>query len=412
MGRRAARRLVGLAGIGLRGVLARLFGGESRRVLATVVGVAVAVGFALSVTGVALGLAGQSTVQSEDVDYWVVPERGASPVTVSADGVRLGDAHSAAASIGADDRVEYATPVLLEFVGLENPAAGTGEYVLAVGITPSGEGYEVAGVSSAGMTPGDPFYANGSYDGNRTNEVVLSESAADLLNASVNDSVTLRTRGGAFERLTVVNVTASEGGGMGSVPVALVHLSELQASTGATDGDQANQFLVRTNDPTVRDDLAGRYPETNVVARSDVGVAAGDVGDLPLAVAVAAFVTAVVVGSLAVATTMGLEVTSDRRRLGLLSAVGFSRRSRAVVVLSEVLTVAVLGGVLGVLVGLAGVAATNRFAASYFEGPTVATFDPLLVPYGIGLAVVVGLVASLYPVYLSYRARPAEVLGR
>jgi len=85
--------------------------------------------------------------------------------------------------------------------------------------------------------------------------------------------------------------------------------------------------------------------------------------------------------------------------------VGFSRRSRAFIVLSEVLTVAVL-------VGLAGVAATNRFAASYFEGSTVATFDPLLVPYGIGLAVVVGLVASLYPVYLSYRARPAEVLGR
>jgi len=40
---------------------------------------------------------------------------------------------------------------------------------------------------------------------------------------------------------------------------------------------------------------------------------------------------------------MGLELTAGRQELAVLSAVGFSGRSRALVVVSETVTVAVLG---------------------------------------------------------------------
>jgi len=408
------RRIVGLFGLGFREALASLRGGHSRRALVTVLGVGIAVGFTLTVTGVAVGLTGQTTVASEGVDYWIVPEQGSSPLTVSSDGVRLGDSHSTAASIAVDQRVSGATPVLLEFVALENPADGTREYVLVAGVIPPEDAFEVIGASTAGLTPGDPYYANGSYDGERTNEVVLSEAAADLLNTSAGEPVDLRSRNRESQRLRVANVSTSESTGVGEIPVAVMHLSELQAITGASDGDQANQILVRTSDESVREDLQGVYPATNVIARNDIGLdqVGVEFDDLPLAIAVAAFVTAITVGTLAVATTMGLEVTGERRRLALLAAVGFSNRSRAIIVLAEVLTIAILGGLLGILLGVLGIKATNRIAAEYVTETTAATFHSLLVPYGIGLAVVIGLIASLYPVYLGYRSDPLEVIDR
>ncbi|WP_135534920.1 FtsX-like permease family protein [Halostella pelagica] len=406
------RRFVGLVGVGARSAVARLVGGRSRRVLVTVVGVAVAVGFTLAVTGVALGLASGATVGGEDVDYWIVPDDGSSTMTVASDGLRLGDSHATALSIADDSRVDHASPVLLEFVGLENPSAGVGEYVLVVGVVPSDEPFEVAGVSTGELTAGDPRYANGSYGGDPTNEVVLSESAAGLLNASEGTDLRLRTRDVRTQRVAVEDVDGASSAGVGSVPIAVVHLAELQSVTGTTEGDHANQILVITNDPSVRGDLEGVYPETNVIARDGVGLDRSGEDELPLAVVVAAFVTAVGVGALTVATMMGLEVTNDRRRLALLAAVGYTRRSRALVVLVEVLTVALLGGLLGVCLGAAGIEGTNRIAASVVGDAPPARFSPVLVPYGIGLAIVIGVVASLYPVYLSYRTRPMEVITR
>jgi putative ABC transport system permease protein len=406
------RRYVGLVGMGTRGAVAKLLGGHSRRLLVTVVGVAVAIGFTLAVTGVALGLASGATVGSEDVDYWIVPEEGSSTVTVASDGLRLGDSHATARSIAEDPRVDHASPVLLEFVGLVNPSASVGEYVLVIGVVPSEAPYEVAGISTGELTAGDPHYANGSYDGDPTNEVVLSESAADLLNASERDDLRLRTRDVQTQQMTVVDVNGTSASGVGSVPIAVVHLSELQSITGMTEGDQSNQFLVITNDPSVRSDLEGVYPNTDVIARNDVGLNRRGGDELALAVVVAAFVTAVGVGALTVATMMGLEVTNDRRRLALLAAVGYTRRSRAILVLVEVLTVALLGGILGVLLGFAGIETTNQIAASFVGDAPPARFHPLLVPYGIGLAVVIGVVASLYPIYLSYRSRPMAVITR
>jgi putative ABC transport system permease protein len=302
--------------------------------------------------------------------------------------------------------------VLLEFVGLVNPSASVGEYVLVIGVVPSEAPYEVAGISTGELTAGDPHYANGSYDGDPTNEVVLSESAADLLNASERDDLRLRTRDVQTQQMTVVDVNGTSASGVGSVPIAVVHLSELQSITGMTEGDQSNQFLVITNDPSVRSDLEGVYPNTDVIARNDVGLNRRGGDELALAVVVAAFVTAVGVGALTVATMMGLEVTNDRRRLALLAAVGYTRRSRAILVLVEVLTVALLGGILGVLLGFAGIETTNQIAASFVGDAPPARFHPLLVPYGIGLAVVIGVVASLYPIYLSYRSRPMAVITR
>ncbi|MFB6157744.1 MAG: FtsX-like permease family protein [Haloferacaceae archaeon] len=400
----AARRVWG----GLRGPRAKRLG-------LAVVGVAVAVALATTVAGVSLGLASQSVVQADGVDYWVVPERGdLTTVAVAADGPRLGDTHALTADLRDDPRVDYATPVLLQVAPVRTAGSADPTYVLFVGVVPPESGGDdpprVAGLPTGPLSSGDPYYANGAYDGRWTGELVASPAAAELLGVGAGDGV--RVASTAANRSFQVTTVASEGPttAAGATPVALVHLSELQAVTGAAGGDTADQLLVATDDPSVRERLTTLYPRTQVVARS--GLSGGDVSttSLPVAVALAAVVVSLAVGALFTATTMGLEVTRDRRTLATLAALGYADRSLAVLVATETVALCLVGGAAGVVLGVLGVVATNA-VLTRLGLPAVATIHPALVPLGVGTAVLIGLVAVPYPAWLSRRASVSEVLG-
>lgn len=405
------RRLAGLVQVGVRRTLGRARVAP-QRVLLSVVGVALAVGLMVAVTGLSLGLASQTVLEGDDVDYWVVPDGAdVESLAVSTGGVQVGGVHRASERLTADPRVEYATPVLLELLPVRDAATGEQTYVLAVGIVPA-QGEDVLGVSTAQLTPGDPHYENGSYDGPWTGGVVLNGAAATVTNASTGATLSL---GGANanESLTVVDTaTGASATPVGSTPVAVVHLSELQSLTGATEGDRADQVLVSTTEPDVRDRVESLYPRTTVVTRSGLGAQQVTASDLPLAVAVAALVSAVVVGVLFVTTLMGLEVNADRRQLGTLAALGFSRRSRSLLVAVETLTVSVLGGVGGFLLGALAILGVNALAGTPTGAGAVARFDPLLLGYAVAVAVVIGLLGALYPALVGRRTDPLEVLAR
>jgi len=404
------RRLRSLVGLAIQRVAGR-FQTAPQRVLLSVLGVGLAVGLMVAVTGVSLGLASQSVVESDDVDYWIVPEQSnAESIAVSTGGLQLGDVHQTSAAIASDDRVDYATPVLLELVPVRDRVTGDRTYVLAVGVVPSPD-TTVLGLPAGELTPGDPYYANGSYDGRWTGEAVLNDAAATVTNASQGDQLALAATNES-RSFAVANVSA--GGARtagGTVPVMLVHLSELQSLTGGESGDAADQLLVSTNDRSVRSALAGQYPRTTVVTRSGLSAQQVSTSNLPLAIAVAALVAAVVVGVLFVTTLMGLEVSADRRQLGTLAAIGLSTRSRSVLIASETVVVSLAGGVVGIGVGLLGIVGANALAATAVGVDAVAVFDLSLVGYALCVALGIGLVGAVYPVLLSRRTDVLEVLS-
>ena len=404
------RRLGALAALAVRRVLGR-FRTSPARVSMSTVGVALAVGLMVSVTAISLGLASESVVASEETDYWIVPEESnVQSLAVSTGSVQLGDVHRASAHIGADDRVEYAVPVLLELVPVADAVTGEREYVLVAGVVSRPEA-ELLGLSLRPLTPGDPHYANGSYDGPRTGEAILNEAGATSLNASAGTTLeSPRTPNRSF---SVVNVSA--GGtstAFGTVPVAVVHLSELQAVTGSAAGDQADQILVSTDDRSVRGSLERSYPRTTVVRSNGLAAQRVSTSNLPLAIAVSGAATAVLVGVLFVATLMGLAVSGDSESLGALAAIGLSRRSRSVLVAVETVTVAVLGGACGLVLGMLGIVAINGAGRATLGLEPVATFDPLLVGLAAGVALLIGVLGAVYPVLLSRRTSPLEVLSR
>jgi putative ABC transport system permease protein len=362
----------------------------------------------IAVTGVSLGLASQSVVQSEGVDYWIVPEQaGVESIAISTGGPRLGDVHETSRQIRSDPDVTYATPVLLELVPVREATTGERTYVLAAGIVPE-PGQKILGLPTNDLTPGDPHYANGTYDGPRTNEAILNTAAAEVTNTSMGDRLTFAS---ANRSLQVLNVTQGNTETVaGNVPVMLVHLSELQTLTGGDSGDTADQLLVSTTEPAVRDRLTDRYPRTTVVTREGLSAQQVSASNLPLAVAITAVVSTVVVGVLFITTLMGLEVSADRNQLGALTAIGFSRRSLSLLVASETVGLSLVGGLVGIVVGFGGVLAANVLGERLFGVGSVAVFEPRLAALAVGVALAIGIIGALYPVWLTRRSDALAVL--
>ena len=408
--RRRFTRLYGLTTIGVRRIRARLTTNTSGGLLAAVAAVTVTIALMTTVSGIALGLASQSAIQSEDVDYWVVPDATTpTAIAASVQGPKLGNVHAASTRLTRDDRIEYATPVETSLIRVTN-GGGEGAYVLALGIVVPETPRTVAGLSTRGLTPGDPHYANGTYSGPWTGEAVISGAAAEVLDVQRAATLDVET-GDTARTLTVRRVAENDvSTGVGPVPVVIVHLSELQTISGATSGDAASQLLVSTTDPSVQSDIEAVYPGTTVVTRTGLSQTAS-LSSLPLAIALAAFVTSVVVGVLFVATMMGLELLSDRETLAVFTALGYSARSVTVLVLVETLSITVVGGVLGVSLGVLGIEAVNLVSGQYL-GVAPALVDPRLLGYGVAIALGIGIVAALYPVWLYRRVPALEVLSR
>lgn len=406
------RRVGAVTAFAARRVLGKARGPGSRRLVLAFLGVAIAVMLMTTVTGIALGLASQTAVQADNVDYWVVPEHGDLGTTVvSTDGPRLGSTHQLTARLQADPRVRYATPVLLQITSIRNSETGDQAYVLLIGVVvPEQVRPTIATLPTQPLTGGDPHYANGSYNGTWTGELVTSPTTAEMLNVTPGDDLTATART-STRTFTVTAVSEDDlTTGVGSTPVALVHLSELQTLTGATSGDIADQLLVGTNDPSVRSDLETLYPRTDVVTRT--GLASRDVSptSLPVAMGLAAFAVAFTVGVLFTATMMGFEVIHDRETLAVLAALGYSERSLAVCVAIETLTISLVGGLAGVGLGIGGIYLTNAVAAYTLGASSVALFRPALLLYGLGVALVIGLASIPYPLWLARRMQLTEVL--
>lgn len=115
---------------------------------------------------------------------------------------------------------------------------------------------------------------------------------------------------------------------------------------------------------------------------------------------------ALVIGALGVAITVALSVFERTREIGLLRAVGASRRQLVVSITGESILLTLLGTVLGLGIGIAGGIAIMRAQRDAFD--TLRIFvSPVFVVGVLVLAVLIGVGASLIP---GFRAARMDVL--
>jgi putative ABC transport system permease protein len=115
---------------------------------------------------------------------------------------------------------------------------------------------------------------------------------------------------------------------------------------------------------------------------------------------------------LVTANTMSMAVRDRQTEIAVLKTLGFTRRLVMGLVLGEALALGILGGGLGILLGQIGIRALPKVP---LVGDAVAGFpnlglSPAVTVLGIGLALLLGLLAGLFPALGAYRARIADTL--
>ncbi|MBI5252533.1 MAG: ABC transporter permease [Desulfomonile tiedjei] len=113
------------------------------------------------------------------------------------------------------------------------------------------------------------------------------------------------------------------------------------------------------------------------------------------------------VGSMVVFVTMMASVNERTREIGIFSAIGFRRSHIMKIILLEAAAVSLMAGLTGYLMGIGVTRLLLTFLTDHMPKFNL---DPLVALGAVFLAVLVGLLASLYPALTASRMDPSEAL--
>ena len=174
------------------------------------------------------------------------------------------------------------------------------------------------------------------------------------------------------------------------------------ANDEAIDGlvIDASQALRQSHNITFRDD-----DDFQILTQSDFVQAFGVVtGVLTLFLGAIAGIS-LLVGGIGIMNIMLVSVTERTKEIGLRKAVGARRRDILGQFLTEAVVLALLGGIMGILIGALGAAVVHLFVP---ELDTTVTINS--VALAVGFSVAVGLFFGIYPATRAAALHPIEAL--
>mgnify|MGYP001286547517 CR=1 FL=1 len=236
------------------------------------------------------------------------------------------------------------------------------------------------------------------------NEVLLGSDAAKTLNVSTNDKI--RIKGEDFKIAGILDQTGSQDDSLvfASLKKAQkllnkegkITLAEVAAlCSGCPIGDMVTQIaekLPEARVSAIQQVVAGRLKALDQFKRFSYAMAG----------------VVVFIGSLIVFVTMMGSVNERTTEIGVFRAIGFRKSHIMRIILFEAALVSLLAGFLGYCVGMGGAKLALPLMAE--SRSAVLAWDPTVAFGSIGLAVVLGLVASLYPALHASKMDPTEAL--
>jgi ABC-type lipoprotein release transport system permease subunit len=238
--------------------------------------------------------------------------------------------------------------------------------------------------------------------GVRGKPLLLGRRAADNVEKEVGD--TFRITGSAFR---IVGIYETGDGFEDSG--AVIPLDEAQTLTLLPH--RVSMLYIRLRDPASADRLRSKverqFPNlslsttTGFMEQEDMlamleGMAMGVAG------------LAILIGGIGMANTLFMSVFERTREIGVLRSLGWRRRRVLLLILGESLTLALLGGLVGVGLGVAAVYALN--SSNTMLGIFGSQFSPGLFIRAFATVVILGLVGGAYPAWWASRLLPLEAL--
>jgi putative ABC transport system permease protein len=236
------------------------------------------------------------------------------------------------------------------------------------------------------------------------NEVLLGSDASKVLNVSSGE--TIQIKGETYKIAGVLDQTGSQDDSLvfASLPraqkilgkegkITLVEVAAL--CSGCPIGDMVTQ-------------IAEKLPEAKVSAIQQVVEGRLKALDHFQRFSYAMAGVVVFIGSLIVFVTMMGSVNERTTEIGVFRAIGFRKSHIMRIILLEAALVSLLAGILGYVAGMGGAKLALPFMAESKNAQLV--WDGTVAAGSVGLAVILGLAASLYPALHASKMDPTEAL--
>jgi putative ABC transport system permease protein len=225
-------------------------------------------------------------------------------------------------------------------------------------------------------------------------EIVLSEKGTDDFGAEVGDTIRLTFPTGTQAVEVVGTYADSEAVGDALVPFSLVTAAKLPRFDSTVAIDAAPDATVASVGDELRT-LVEDVPTVNVQSKTEFAKAQRANVDQLLYLIYGLLGLAIIVAVLGIVNTLALSVIERTREVGLLRAVGLSRRQLRRMVRLEAIAIAVLGAVLGVVMGVGfGIVLQQAIAD---QGVTELAVPWLRLLAFVVVAAVVGVLAAVFP---------------
>jgi len=236
------------------------------------------------------------------------------------------------------------------------------------------------------------------------NEVLLGSDASKVLNAGPGDSINIGEE--SFKVAGVLDQTGSQDDALvfASLPKAQkllgkegkITLAEVAAlCSGCPIGDMVTQIAEKIPDAKVsaiQQVVEGRLKALDQFKRFSYAMSG----------------VVVFIGSLIVFVTMMGSVNERTTEIGVFRAIGFRKSHIMRIILLEAALVSLLAGFLGYAAGMGGAKLALPFMAESKNAHLV--WDSAVAFGSIGLALTLGLLASLYPALHASKMDPTEAL--
>ena len=232
--------------------------------------------------------------------------------------------------------------------------------------------------------------------------LVLGVTAAEILKKKVGDTVQLEA-----DELKVVGIV--NGGAFVENGSLVISLPVMQQTTGNLN--QISAIDVRVTPGTDIRKLCAEInrvlPETRADP-ADEHIASSEGYRIINAMSWGTSLLAVLVGVLGVTNTMLMSVFERKQEIAILLALGWKRTRIVRMILLESAVIGFLGGIIGVLLGIAAVNVLKMAPA--IRGMLEPDLRTTLMLEAVAIAVFVGVLSGLYPAWRSSRVAPSLAL--
>ena len=244
----------------------------------------------------------------------------------------------------------------------------------------------------------------GSLDDLRGSSIALATGTAENLGVAAGDTLRLEFASGAQELSVAATYDLSPAVGEYLVPISVLDAAEIRP---------ADSYVYVLRDPSAPsaqvydavNEVVADLPTVTLKDQEQFKAEQREGVNQALYLIYALLGLAVVIAVLGIVNTLALSVIERTREVGLLRAVGMSRRQLRRMVRLESIAIAVLGAVLGVVMGIVFGVVLQRAVAD--QGIQVLSIPVLSLGVFVLLAALVGVLAAVLP---ARRAARLDVL--